>query len=163
MEWDKFRGDLFQINQESYWASLCAHNNINRIRLSTLTIPGKRGLMKFWIDKVLIFNIPALAYMKAALDILDIELIESRLHLPLNVVQKSIDNNVKWPSEVVAAFGRLNHLIREVAAVDLQRIKTARKEQVTANKTMEELKNQNLQEYLSKRKKQVKEDLDKHS
>jgi reverse gyrase len=101
--------------------------------------------------------------MKAALDILDIELIESRLHLPLNVVQKSIDNNVKWPSEVVAAFGRLNHLIREVAAVDLQRIKTARKEQVTANKTMEELKNQNLQEYLSKRKKQVKEDLDKHS
>lgn len=106
--------------------------------------------------------------MKAALDILDtgdMELIESRLHLPLKVVQKSIENNVKWSSEVVAAFGRLNHLIQEVhlAAVDLQRVKTDRKKQVAANKTIEELKNQDLQEYLSNRKKQVKEDLDKQS
>ncbi|XP_046637919.1 uncharacterized protein LOC124316171 isoform X2 [Daphnia pulicaria] len=144
---DSFLLSLFQINQESYRAFLCAHNNINRIRLSTLTIP---------------------AYMKAALDILDtgdMELIESRLHLPLKVVQKSIDNNVKWSKEVVAAFERLNHLIQEVhlAAVDLQRVKTAQKEQVAANKTIEELKNQDLEEYLSNRKKQVKEDLDKQS
>ncbi|EFX72975.1 hypothetical protein DAPPUDRAFT_325786 [Daphnia pulex] len=142
---DSFLLSLFQINQESYRAFLCAHNNINRIRLSTLTIP---------------------AYMKAALDILDtgdMELIESRLHLPLKVVQKSIENNVKWSSEVVAAFERLNQLIQEVhlAAVELQRVITVRKEQVAANKTIEELKNQDLQEYLSNRKKQVKEDLDK--
>jgi regulator of replication initiation timing len=106
--------------------------------------------------------------MKAAIDILDtgdMELIESRLHLPLKVVQKSIDNNMKWSSEVVAAFERLNQLIQEVhlAAVDLQRVKTAQKEQVAANKTIEELKNQDLEEYLSNRKKQVKEDLDKQS
>jgi hypothetical protein len=56
-------------------------------------------------------------------------------------------------------------LIQEVhlAAVDLQRVKTAQKEQVAANKTIEELKNQDLEEYLSNRKKQVKEDLDKQS
>lgn len=62
-------------------------------------------------------------------------------------------------------FRAIEPMIQEVhlATVDLQRVKTAQKKQVAADKTNEELTNQNLQEYLSNRKKQVKEDLDKQS
>jgi hypothetical protein len=144
---DSFHLSLFQISQESYQAFLCAQNNMNRIRLSTLTIP---------------------TYIRAALDILDtedIELIQTRLHLPLTVVQKSINSNMKWSSEVIVAFERLDDLIIEVllATESLLPIQTSRNEKLVKNMKHGELKSDNIQIFLKNKKEQVEQELAKQS
>ncbi|KAI9559368.1 hypothetical protein GHT06_016157 [Daphnia sinensis] len=143
---DSFRRSLLQIGHESYQAFLCAHNNMNKIRLSTLTIP---------------------AYIEAAIDILatgDVRLIQQRLHRPLSVVMKSINDNVNWSEEVSIAFGRLSNLTDEVhlAAISSNSVKSARKSQLAAKQSTTQLTADLLQQSLNKLEEQVKKDLDRY-
>ncbi|XP_045028847.1 LOW QUALITY PROTEIN: uncharacterized protein LOC116921805 [Daphnia magna] len=143
---DSFRRSLLQIGHESYQAFLCAHNNMNKIRLSTLTIP---------------------AYIEAAIEILatgDIQLIQQRLHRPLNVVMKSINDNVNWSEEVSIAFGRLSNLTDEVhlAAISSNTIKSARKSQLVAKQSTTQLTADLLQQSLNNLEKRVRKDLDQY-
>ncbi|XP_059351807.1 uncharacterized protein LOC130690383 isoform X2 [Daphnia carinata] len=141
---DSFRRSLLQIGHESYRAFLCAHNNMNKIRLSTLTIP---------------------AYIKAAIDILgtgDVQLIQLRLHRPLSVVMKSINDNVNWSEEVSIAFGRLSNLTDEVhlAAVSSYNVKSARTLQLSAKQSTSQLTADLLQQSLKNLEERVTKDLD---
>lgn len=143
---DSFRRSLLQIGHESYQAFLCAHNNMNKIRLSTLTIP---------------------AYIEAAIEILatgDIQLIQQRLHRPLNVVMKSINDNVNWSEEVSIAFGRLSNLTDEVhlAAISSNTIKSAHKSQLVAKQSTTQLTADLLQQSLNNLEKRVRKDLDQY-
>lgn len=91
-----FRQTLLQISQSSYEAFLSAHSNMNKIRLSTKTIPD---------------------YLKMAVDILvsgNPKLIQQQLHPLLEVVKTSIEDNLAWSSEMVDRFDKLSNLTDEV-------------------------------------------------
>lgn len=144
---DSFRKSLIQIGHESYRAFLSAHNNMNKIRLSTLTIPD---------------------YIKAAVDILatgDVQLIQQHLHRPLSVVKKSIDDNVNWSMEVAVAFDQLSNLTDEVhlAAVSSNNVKLVQKLELKAKQTSGQLTADLLHQSLDNLAKQTTLDLEKYS
>lgn len=143
---ESFRLSLLQISQESFGAFLTAHVNMDKIRISTQTLPD---------------------YMKMAVDILssgNMERIRNELHLPLKVVKMSIDENLIWSSEVVDRFNKLANLTDEVhlAAVNSNKEKTDRQTMLITQQATSQLTVNNLQELIDNLGKNFKKDLSQH-
>ena len=139
---DSFRLSLLQISHESYTTFLAAHTNMEKIRTSTLVVP---------------------AYMKEAVKILSsgkISYVRNRLPRPLRVVQKIIDDNLSWSTEMANRFDRLANLTDEVhlAAVSSTTEKTFRRSELVEKQSASQLMADNLQQLLDNLGKQLKED-----
>ena len=119
---DSFRRSLFQISQESYDAFLMANINMDKIRLSTLTLP---------------------AYMDEAVRILatrDMDLIKSEFVLTLKVIQLSITDNVAYAKQVAKRFEMLSNLTNEIhmASTMSHSTKEGQLSQLKINQSIEE-------------------------
>lgn len=143
---DSFRLSMLQISQESFGAFLTAHVNMDKIRLSTQTLPD---------------------YMKMAIDILtsgNMERIQNELHLPLKVIKMSIGENLIWSSEVVDRFNKLANLTDEVhlAAVSSSKAKADRRTILVTQQATSQLTVDNLRQLIDNLAKSYKNDINQH-
>ena len=137
-----FRRSLLQVSQESYRAFVIAHTNMDKIRISTDTVPG---------------------YTKAAIKILstgNFGLITNMLNLPLNILKTIISDNVKWSMEVGKSFERLANLTEEVhlTAVSSFNFKKTEEEKLKTKGLASKLQFDSLQQLVNNVESQLKSD-----
>lgn len=140
-----FRQSLMQIGHESYNAFLIAHVNMNKIRLSTRTVPS---------------------YMKEATRILatgNFTIIQSSLHRPLRVVRNAIRDSLTWSLKVASQFEYLSNLTNEVhlASVSSKSSKERTRLNLVEKQSHLNLTRDSVQQQLNQLEKQLKDDLEK--
>jgi hypothetical protein len=140
-----FRRSLMQIGHESYKAFLIAHGNMNKIRLSTRTVPS---------------------YMKEATRILatgNFTVIQSSLHRPLRVVRNAIHDSLNWSLKVAIQFEYLSNLTNEVhlASVSSKSSKERSRLDLAEKQLHLNLTRNSVQQLLNQLETQLKDDLER--